>query len=423
MAVYKDRIKLLIQNIMKKILFFSCIAALLSFAGCEETGNGYEGTNYIYLESEGGKTTLLGTDDDPIIVNVKLTKALSEDLTLDFVVEGPQNALTVAGNPVTIKAGEKTASFTIAVSTIEGLSDITNYTVGLDASAQLPDKVALEANFSFSVVAIEIPELTPEQLTIVEAYKTATGIDLSKYLGVVNVSTVITGIDPVTEEDLEPKTVNGVSVITLSETSTAEVPVLKMIANPMGIQDYMYENLKRVTVENTEYWFGEYSLPSYNTLMQEIDWTSESAEVFSMTLDGIKLNGNAISFLGEFTPVVVEIPTEEEDETVEENPEIYVHVPFAYSFSAYDRELAAIADGTLIRDADWAYDATANPAYHLNNTCVTEEYAEEELSTDGYWIEAEATISEDAIVFTFCSYVNENDYDYTRFVATYTPNN
>ena len=64
---------------MKKILFFSCIAAaLLSFAGCEETGNGYEGTNYIYLESEGGKTTLLGTDDDPIIVNVKLTKALSE---------------------------------------------------------------------------------------------------------------------------------------------------------------------------------------------------------------------------------------------------------------------------------------------------------------------------------------------------------
>ena len=42
---------------MKKILFFSCIAAaLLSFVGCEETGNGYEGTNYIYLESEGGKT-------------------------------------------------------------------------------------------------------------------------------------------------------------------------------------------------------------------------------------------------------------------------------------------------------------------------------------------------------------------------------
>ena len=193
---------------MKKILFFGCIAAaLLSFVGCEETGNDYEGTNYIYLESEGGKTTLLGTADDPITVNVKLTKALSEDLTLDFVVEGPQNALTVDGNPVTIKAGEKTASFTIAVASVEGLSEITNYTVGLDTSAQLPDKVALEAGFSFAVVAIEIPELTPDQLAIIDAYKTATGIDLSKYLGVVDVSTVITGTDPDTYEPLAPRTV------------------------------------------------------------------------------------------------------------------------------------------------------------------------------------------------------------------------
>ena len=207
---------------MKKILIFSCIAAaLLSFVGCEETGNGYEGTNYIYLESEGGKTTLLGTDDDPITVNVKLTKALSEDLTLDFVVEGPQNALTVAGNPVTIKAGEKTASFTIDVASVEGLSEITNYTVGLDASAQLPDKVALEADFSFAVVAIEIPELTEDQRAIVEAYKTAKGIDLAKYIGVVNVSTVITGTDPDTYEPLDPKTVKGKTIITLSESSTS----------------------------------------------------------------------------------------------------------------------------------------------------------------------------------------------------------
>ena len=37
---------------MKKILFFSCMAAaLLSFAGCEEPGNDFEGTNYIYLEA------------------------------------------------------------------------------------------------------------------------------------------------------------------------------------------------------------------------------------------------------------------------------------------------------------------------------------------------------------------------------------
>ena len=386
---------------MKKILFFSCIAAaLLSFVGCEETGNGYEGTNYIYLESEGGKTTLLGTDDDPIIVNVKLTKALSEDLTLDFVVEDPQNALTVADNSVTIKAGEKTASFTIAVASVEGLSKITNYTVGLDASAQLPDKVALEANFSFSVVAIEIPELTPEQLTIIEEYKTATGIDLAKYLGFVNVSTVITGTDPDTYEPLDPQTVTGKTIITLSESSTADVPVLKMIANPMGIQDHMYQILRSVTVDADDYWYGEYALECYAAFMNAINWSKTSTEVFAMSLDGIKLNSDkSIEYLG--------------DGKDQYDGDITV-VPFDYSFSAYDRELSV----NIEKDDEWASDATANPYYHLNCDDITED-----LYEGGNWVEASAEISNESLVFTFCTYACYLDGDYTRVVATYTPNN
>lgn len=388
---------------MKKILFFSCIAAaLLSFVGCEETGNDYEGTNYIYLESEGGKTTLLGTADDPITVNVKLTKALSEDLTLDFVVEGPQNALTVDGNPVTIKAGEKTASFTIAVASVEGLSEITNYTVGLDTSAQLPDKVALEAGFSFAVVAIEIPELTPDQLAIIDAYKTATGIDLSKYLGVVDVSTVITGTDPDTYEPLAPRTVTGKTIITLSESSTADVPVLKMVANPMGIQDYMYRILRSVTVEDSEYWCDAESYPDNANLMKTIGWNAESAEVFSMSLDNIRCNAeNSLTFVG------VVLDQYEEEITI---------VPFDYSFTAYEREKAAIADGSFTKD-EYSYDATANPYYHLNNSDISEDGYE-----GGNWIEASAEISNENLVFTFCFYGCYLDGDYTRVVATYTPN-
>ena len=66
---------------MKKISILGCIAAaLMMLAGCEQTGkDGYEGTNYIYLESEGGKTSLLGVNDNPITVNVILTKSLKED--------------------------------------------------------------------------------------------------------------------------------------------------------------------------------------------------------------------------------------------------------------------------------------------------------------------------------------------------------
>ena len=400
MAVYKDRIKQPIQNIMKKILFFSCIAAaLLSFAGCEETGNDYEGTNYIYLESEGGKTTLLGTADDPITVNVKLTKALSEDLTLDFVVEDPQNALTVADNSVTIKAGEKTASFTIAVASVEGLSEITNYTVGLDASAQLPDKVALEAGFSFAVVAIEIPELTTDQLAIVEAYKTAKGIDLAKYLGFVNVSTVITGTDPDTYEPLDPQTVTGKTIITLSESSTADVPVLKMVANPMGIQYYMYGIFRELTIDNED-WYNPDNLPCFQTFLSAINWTKTSPEVFIMSLDGIKFNSDkSIEYLG--------------DGKDQYDGDITV-VPFEYSFSAYDRELSV----NIEKDDEWAPDATANPYYHLNCDDITED-----LYEGGNWVEASAEISNESLVFTFCTYACYLDGDYTRVVATYTPNN
>lgn len=95
-------------------------------------------------------------------------------------------------------------------------------------------------------------------------------------------------------------------------------------------------------------------------------------------------------------------------------------VPFDYSFTAYEREIAALADGSLdpSSDPDWAYDATANPYYHLNCDDITED-----LYEGGNWIEASASVSETALTFTFCVYGCYLDGDYTRIVATYTPNN
>lgn len=94
-------------------------------------------------------------------------------------------------------------------------------------------------------------------------------------------------------------------------------------------------------------------------------------------------------------------------------------VPFGYSFSAYDRELAAIADGTLVKGDEWYTDATANPAYHLNISDITEDMYE--LEGDGNWIAPTATITAESLVFTFCADVYGAS-DYFRVVATYTPN-
>ena len=251
---------------------------------------------------------------------------------------------------------------------------------------------------------MSVEALTDEQKAIVEAYKTATGIDLAKYIGVVNVSVEYTGFDNENEVPLDPVTFTGKTVITMSEDATAELPVLKMVANPMGIQDKMYETLRAVTVADSEYWCDFESYPDNGNLVEAIGWTADSEEVFSMSLDGIKLNADkTVDFLGTGP-----------DQYGEE----IVIVPFEYSFTAYEREKAAVADGTFEKEDEYAFDCTANPAYHLNNTTIEYDYCEY-----GNYVEASAEISAEELTFTFCVYMCINDYDYTKIVATYTPNN
>ena len=398
---------------MKKLLMFSCIlAAMMGFTACEpETGNGdgYEGINYIYLSTQEGKTSLYETDTDPLVVEVMLTAALQEDLVLTFAVTGTEGVVSLEGNPVTIKAGEKTGSFNIVSNNANVLEATANFTVALASDVTLPENVELKEALAFVVTPVIVEEQDPtdETTALLNAYKEATGIDLAKYIGLVEVSTVITGTDPDSGEPLDPRTVTGKTLIELSEDATAEAPVLKMASNPMGIEDYMYQILRSVTVDNDDYWYGEYAMPCYETLMTTLEWSKTSEEVFSMSLSGITFGAEgAIEFLGEGTSQYGDAIT---------------IVPFDYSFTAYDRELAAIEAGTFdpSSDPEWMFDATANPYYHLNCDDITQDWYEME----GNWIEASASVSETALTFTFCVYGCCLDYDYTRIVATYTPLN
>lgn len=388
---------------MKKILFFSCImAALLSFAGCEEAGNDFEGTNYIYLSAKDGKTTMFETDSEPLEIEVMLTTALEEDLVLEFGLTGTEGVVELQGNPVTIPAGEKTASFTIVSKNANILNASANFT--LTVSTLLPEGMALKAPFQFVVSPMTVDALTEEQKAIIEAYKAATGIDLAKYIGVVNVEVEYTGFDNENEVPLDPVTFTGKTVITLSDDATAELPVLKMVANPMGIQDKMYETLRAMTVADSEYWCDFESYPDNGNLVEAIGWTADSEEVFSMSLDGIKVNADkTVEFLGT---------------GVDQYGDEIVIVPFEYSFTAYEREKVAVADETFVKEDEYSSDCTANPAYHLNNTTIEYDYCEY-----GNYVEASAEISAEALTFTFCVYMCSNDYDYTKIVATYTPNN
>ena len=72
----------------------------------------------------------------------------------------------------------------------------------------LPENVELKEALAFVVTPVVVEEQNPtdEKTALLNAYKEATGIDLTKYIGLVNVSTVITGTDPDSGEPVKPRT-------------------------------------------------------------------------------------------------------------------------------------------------------------------------------------------------------------------------
>ena len=95
-------------------------------------------------------------------------------------------------------------------------------------------------------------------------------------------------------------------------------------------------------------------------------------------------------------------------------------VPFAFEFSAYEREKAAIEAGEL-EDNSFSGLCTANPEFRFNYTGILEDEWEGE---NNLYVEPSAVITEDGkLVFKFCFDYSDYAVDYTKVVATYTPNN
>lgn len=392
---------------MKKLLFLATATLLTAgIISCEKPENGYKGTNYINLSS--ASSMMYAAENEKIEVDILLTTALKEDLTLKFEIQGEDGGLVqLQGNPVTIKAGELRSSVSIeSTGTDASLVEIKNLSLTLSQNTVLPEKVRLAKDFSFTVHPGTEKPLTAAQEKIVAAYKAKTGIDLKKYLGLIEVTAEYNGYNVLTYEE-ESETFTGKTIITLSEQSTEAVPVLKMTTNPMGMQDKMYQILRDKTVNNADTWlydYGDGTKTSYMILMETLKWNANTQEHFAASLDGIKLNGTTVEYIGKGADVYG-------DETDV--------VPFEFSFSAYDRELEEIAAGNLVKDDEWLYDATAEPRFHLNcnNIILTPEEVED--NEEELYTETTAAISSESLVFTFC-FSGNNEY-LNRVTATYKP--
>ena len=385
---------------MKTKSIICALAAMLVALGCNKTQDpAYEGTNYIYLSSNA--QSMYEGQSAPLVIDVTMTASLKSDLALDFEIEGTEGVLELDGTPLTIKAGEKSAQFSIVSKRAGLLTDAETFKVKLAPDCVLPEGVAFKGAFSFTVTIEETSPLTEEeQKAVIDAYKTATGIDLSKYLGLVSVAVKLTSLDEGTSEPVE-KVIKGSTNIILSKDSNTTRPVLKMTSNAMGIQDVLYNALRASTVAS-EYWIDKEYYPKHIELMELTGWNADVDASFKVSLDNIRLNNDKIiEFIGK--------GADQYDEEI-------TIVPFAYDFAPYAKELAAIENGTFDKEED--YDATINPLYWLNCYDIT---TNEEFESD-LWLLPSGVISDEKLEFTFC-YSNYIDSDFNQVIVTYSPIN
>lgn len=404
---------------MKKITFMlMCMLAMLTgFSACSSSDNDDDKqmTNYVSISAE-GNNIINEDDDEEVKFNILIGNTLTADATISLSLEGnDDNVATLTPSTISLKAGAKTASFTVKSnkkSLLKSDRVLTIKATFSDANMKTDGKAVTLTIKPDS----DIPVLTAEQQKLIEGYKQNLNIDLTKILGKVKVDTKVTFNDDDKidiNDNKDTRSFSGVTIITLSEKATADKPVLKMVSNAMGMAAFNYEMLRKRTVEDTENWT---QMPYGKAVMEHINY-DYNKETFTMTLDGIEVNQNmSLKFTGSKVNVL-----EEEITTV----------PFDYTFSAWDR-LKAMADANksfVVDDGDTKTEVSVqdiidgggslNPYSFFDNTDVVADGEETEYNTIYIAPTGKIDFTSGKMTFAFPWYL-ENTYGCQRVEATYT---
>lgn len=404
---------------MKKITFMlMCILAMLTgFSACSSSDNDGDKpmTNYVSISAE-GNNIINEDDDDEVKFNILIGNTLTADATINLSLEGnDDNVATLSSSTISLKAGAKTASFTVKSNKKSLLKSDRVLTVKAtfsDANMKTDGKAVTLTIKPDS----DIPVLTAEQQKLIEGYKQNLNIDLTKILGKVKVDTKVTFNDDDKidiNDNKDTRSFSGVTIITLSEKATADKPVLKMVSNAMGMAAFNYEMLRKRTVEDTEYWT---QMPYGKAVMENINY-DYNKETFTMTLDGIEVSPNmSLKFTGSKVNVYdKEITT----------------VPFDYTFSAWNR-LKAMADANesfVVDDGDTRTKVpvqdiidgggSLNPYFFFDNTDVIADGEETEYKNVYVAPTGKIDFTTGKMTFAFPWYL-ENTNGCQRVEATYT---
>ncbi len=329
----------------------------------------------IIVSTEGITSYEEETDDDKeTSIIVKIGKKLKKDITIEFKITPKDNSSdsndALQFDDTTNKKLTKTIKVTLKKEKTE---------IKLKIKRNKAKKLDLLMNVVYIVKitkitgkdidvsqlkAIEltmkpkkgIPVLTKEQMAIVKKYPY-----IKNWLGRVQVTTEIS-VDNQNKDFVESsfpmapaaKTYTGHSIITLSEKATLDKPVLKMVTNPMGMQEFMWMVFKKQTIENA-YLGVPYFDPShrfhktlnanFRKIMNATKWTRDSSETFSASLDNLVMVRNAsnpsyghikfLTWIKDHKHIDDKTPTTYEKQSGDGG----YYVDFKYKFSVWDRFL------------------------------------------------------------------------------------
>lgn len=406
---------------MKKFKFMlMCMLAMLTgFSACSSSDNNdgdKQMTNYVSI-SAAGNNIINEDDDEEVKFNILIGNTLTADATINLSLEGnDDNVATLTPSTIALKAGTKTASFTVKSNKKSLLKSDRVLTVKAtfsDANMKTDGKAVTLTIKPDS----DIPVLTAEQQKLIEGYKQNLNIDLTKILGKVKVDTKVTFNDDDKidiNDNKDTRSFSGVTIITLSEKATADKPVLKMVSNAMGMAAFNYEMLRKKTVEDTENWT---QMPYGKAVMENINY-DYNKETFTMTLDGIEVNPADMTL--KFTGSKVNVYEEE-----------ITTIPFDYTFSAWDR-LKAMADANksfVVDEGDTKTEVSVqdiidgggslNPYTFFDNTDFIADGEETEYKNIYVVPTGKIDFTSGKMTFAFPWYL-ENTYGCQRVEATYT---
>lgn len=401
-----------------KFMLMCMLAMLTGFSACsssDDNDGDKQMTNYVSISAE-GNNIINEDDDDEVKFNILIGNTLTADATISLSLEGnDDNVATLTPSTISLKAGAKTASFTVKSNKKSLLKSDRVLTVKAtfsDANMKTDGKAVTLTIKPDS----DIPVLTAEQQKLIEGYKQNLNIDLTKILGKVKVDTKVTFNDDDKidiNDNKNTRSFSGITIITLSEKATADKPVLKMVSNAMGMAAFNYEMLRKRTVEDTENWT---QTPNGKAVMENINY-DYNKETFTMTLDGIEVNPDMSL---KFTGSKVNIYDEE-----------ITTVPFDYTFSAWNR-LKAMADANksfVVDDGDTKTEVSVqdiiggggslNPYSFFDNTDVVADGEDTDYTTIYVAPTGKIDFTTGKMTFAFPWYL-ENTNGCQRVEATYT---